>query len=285
MSAQHGWQRILSVIAVFIGVWLGLRVLFPLFLPFLLGWFIAVLALPPAKLLQKKLHFRRNAACFFSVTAVLALLLGAAGLLVSLTVREAAALAGDLSGLAGQLSRGVDTARSWAVNLASRAPEGLSGALEQVVENLFSSGSGILERGAGFLLDLAGRVAEGLPRGLVLLGTAVLSGYLIAPRLPELSARLAAWPSWQRRWRPALLRLRSSAGQWLRAQLKLSGVTFLIVLAGYLILGVENVLPLAVLTALVDAVCLAPARCCCPGLWSASSAASPSGPRGCWGSM
>lgn len=249
-----GWKRAAAAVAAFVGVWLGLRYLFPIILPFLLGWCLAALAEPGTKFLQKKLHFRRNAASFLSLTVTLVGSVGALGLLVALSCREAVAMAGGLSKVAAQVTAGIDSVQNWAVNLASKAPEGLSEPLTRTVDNFFSGGSGILERGAGALLDLAGHTAEGLPRGLLLLGTAVISGYLISARLPVLGRRLTEHPAWNRRWRPVLLRLRSAAGCWLRAQVKLSGVTFAIVLAGFWLLRVDNVLAMAVLTALVDAV-------------------------------
>ena len=42
MSLQHGWKRTLSVALTFVAVWLCLRYLFPLFLPFLLGFSVAL---------------------------------------------------------------------------------------------------------------------------------------------------------------------------------------------------------------------------------------------------
>ena len=90
--------------------------------------------------------------------------------------------------------------------------------------------------------------------GLVTLGTAVLASYLICQRLPALRSRLSASGAWQDRWRPALSRLLTTLRQWVKAQLKLSSVTFAIVLGGFLLLGVRQKLLMALVTALVDAV-------------------------------
>lgn len=254
MTEAGGWGKLAAVAVVFVGVWLILRYLFPIFLPFLLGFCIAVLAEGPVKFLQKKLHFRRSAASFAGVTASLAALAAAVGTLVTVLFRETTSLARGLSGAAERITAGVGSVRDWAVNLASHAPEGLAEPLEDSVRDLFSSGSSLLSRGADAVLDLAGHAAEGLPGTLLLLGTAVISGYMISAQLPALTRRLTAHPGWKNRWRPALLRMKNAALSWLRAQLKLSGVTFVIVLAGYWLLRVKNLLPMALLTAVVDAV-------------------------------
>ena len=77
MSTRHGWKRLLAVIGVFLSVWLSLRYLYPLFLPFLLGLAFALAAEPVAKFLQEHFHWRRDPAVFAAVTAILALLTAA----------------------------------------------------------------------------------------------------------------------------------------------------------------------------------------------------------------
>ena len=254
MSTRHGWKRLLAVIGVFLSVWLSLRYLYPLFLPFLLGLALALAAEPVAKFLQEHFHWRRDPAVFAAVTAILALLTAAGAALGTLAVRRAAALAGGLSALAGQAAEGLTTARHWCLEIVALAPESLSRPLEQSVRELFENGGGLLDRAAAAVLGLAGHAAQHIPGSLVTLGTAVLASYLICQRLPALRRRLSASGAWQDRWRPALSRLLTTLRQWVKAQLKLSSVTFAIVLGGFLLLGIRQKLLMALLTALVDAV-------------------------------
>ena len=254
MSLNHGWKRNAAIIAAFVGVWLALRYLFPLFLPFLLGLAVALAAEPAAKFLQKNLHWPRGIAAFAAVTAALGALAGALALALTVLVRRTASLARTFGGAAEQVTAGVNTLRSWAIDLAAKAPAGLAQPLSQSVSNLFSNGGGLLDRGAEAAFDLAGHAAQHLPGILVTLGTAVLASYMIAAQLPALRARVTALPAWQNRWKPTLLRLKAVAGSWLKAQLKLSAVTFGIVLGGLFLLGIKNKLALALMTALVDAV-------------------------------
>lgn len=254
MSTHHGWKRLLAVIAVFVAVWLSLRYLYPLFLPFLLGLILALAAEPPAIFLQERFRWRRRPAIFAAVTGVLVLLAGAAALLGAALVRRAATLAGQLGTLAGQAARGMTTVRSWAMELASGAPGPLAQPLSRSVRALFEDGGGLLDRAAAALFGMAGQAAQQLPGSLVTIGTAVLASYLICERLPALRRRLGASSAWQSRWRPALVRLGRTGKAWLKAQLKLSAVTFSIVLGGFFLLGVRQKLLMALVTALVDAV-------------------------------
>lgn len=254
MSTQRGWKRIFSVIAVFVAVWLCLRYLYPLFLPFLLGLAVALPAEPLAKILQEKWHWRRHPAVFAAVTAILSILIGSAATVGTFLVRRAAALAGSMSMLAGQAAEGLTTVRDWAVALAARAPEPVCHSLHRSVQELFEDGGGLLNRAAAVLFGIAGHAAQQIPGSLVTLGTAVLASYLLCERLPALRHYLAVSPAWRERLRPTLSRLAHTGKSWLKAQLKLSGVTFAIVLGGFLLLGIRQKLLMALLTATVDAV-------------------------------
>ena len=254
MSLHHGWKRAGSVGLTFVAVWLCLRYLFPLFLPFLFGLAVALAAEPFAFFLQQRLHWSRRWAGAGAVTSFLAVAGAALWLAGSFALERAMHLAGSLDGAADQLAAGIETLRIRAVSLASRAPGGLAQPLSRSVQELFTDGSALLNRGTDAALNLAGQAAQQLPGSLVTLGTAILAAYMLCPRLPRLRARFTAMPLWQKRLCPALLRLKSTAKCWLRAQLRLSAVTFGIVLGGFLLLGVKNKLALAALTAAVDAV-------------------------------
>lgn len=252
MSLHHGWKQGGMVIGVFLLFFVALRYLFPFFLPFMLGLFLALLAEPLAKFLLR-LGWSRSAAAFAAVTAVLALAAGTVWLTGAVLADRAAALARTFSGTAGQLNAGLQTLKDYAGSLVSRAPAGLAEPLGQSVEALFQ-GRGLTDRAADAVLSLVGRAAQDLPGLLVTLGTALLSAYMLCARLPDLRARAAALPVWQKTLCPAWNRLRRTAGQWFRAQIRLSAVTFAIVLGGFFLLGVRQKLPMALFTALVDAV-------------------------------
>ena len=238
MSLHHGWKRASVVALTFLAVWLCLRYLFPLFLPFLLGLAISLSAEPFSFFLQEKLRWRRSCAAAAAVTGFLLVAVSALWLLGATAVERAMHLAGSLGGAAEQLSAGFETVRIWAVSLASKAPGGLAQPLTASVEELFQGGGALLHRGADAALSLAGQAAQRLPDSLVTLGTAVLAAYMISARLPRLIARFTAIPLWRKRLRPALLRLKNTGKCWLRAQVRLSAVTFGIVLGGLVLLGV-----------------------------------------------
>lgn len=254
MSLHRGWKRIGSIVLSFIVLWLCLRYLYPIFLPFILGLAAALAAERPAKIFRQRLRLGAGAAVFTAVTGIWAALAGILALTVILLLRRAASLAGSLSDLAAQAAGGITTVRDWSIRLASKAPPELSQPLTRSLRDLFSNGGGLMDRGTEAAFDFAGQVAQHLPGALMTLGTAVLSSYLICARLPALRRKLSGDPAWQTGWRSALTRLLRNGKSWLKAQLKLSAVTFAIVLAGFFLLGIRHKLAIALLTALVDAI-------------------------------
>lgn len=238
----------------FLGFWLIMRYLFPIILPFLIGFGIAAVSAPGIRFLQERLHIPRTAACVLAVTLELILIAGLLGLLCALGYRELTALAGGIPEAARQLTDGIGQMRQWLLDLVRRLPAGMSGALERMVTELFAGGSVLVERLTSGMMGVIGMLLGGLPGGAMLLGTAVLSGYMIAAQLPAIQRRLAAGSFWRGRVEPVLEGLRSTVGCWLRAQVKLAGITFGIVWAGLALLGTGKSLLWALGIALVDAV-------------------------------
>lgn len=251
---KGGSRKIWILLLIFLGVWLGLRYLFPIILPFLLGWGLAAMAEPGTKFLQKKLHFPRCAASGTAVTLTLALLLTLLWFLAAIGYREMTLLAKGLPGLVTELTGRIALVRDWVIALIDRVPEGLAAPVRQAVSELFAGGSVLIEKATDTLLRFAGHMVEGIPGGALLAGTAVISGYMISAQMPALAERLRQNSIWSQRIRPAVQRLRCVAGRWLKAQLKLSGITLAIVWAGFLLLRIQNSLFWAFVTALVDAV-------------------------------
>ena len=128
--------------------------------------------------------------------------------------------------------------------------------LTKSVLGLFGSGNQLVQQIAQRIPVIATSLLSHVPDGALTLFTAVLSAFMISARLPELrlwlrrqlsEGPLAKLPG-------TLRKVRSALAGWLKAQLKLSGLTFSILLAGFLILGVSYAPVWALLIAVVDAV-------------------------------
>ena len=176
----------------------------------------------------------------------------ASGSVTSLNAPDARAdvilsLGGD-----GTLLRGAQYALSWdaallGVNLGRVGflAEGEADALPRLLDKVIR-----------YILGLAGSILSHIPDGALSLGTAVISSFLISARLPKIK-------SWLKKRLPeeklkpaadALKRMKNAVGGWLTAQLKLMGITFLILNAGLLLLRVRYPVLAALVITVVDAL-------------------------------
>lgn len=252
---KRSLYTILTLVGTILVLWLGLWYIFPVLLPFLLGGALAAGVEPLVKLLQKKLRFPRFLASLVCVSLGIILLLGVLTLLAALTVLQLRNLSGAVPALTQTAQTSLAVLEDWLLSLADGAPDPLRPGLIQGVREIFSGGSALLERMAEWGLGLATGILGRIPGGLLGLGTTVLSAYMISGKFPLLRQKLLALLS--RRdgnILKALLGLKEAVLGWIKAQCKLSALTFCVAAAGFAVLGIRQWLLWAALTALVDAV-------------------------------
>lgn len=246
--------KLIRLALLFLGVWLALRFLLPLALPFLLGAAVAVGAEPLVKLAG--LRLKRGAAAGIGVSATLLLLTTLVFLLGSVAFRELGLLAGILPQLADSALAALTAAQDFLLGLTANMPDTVRPAVDQGILELFGSGSAVMRQLAQRLPGMAGSVITHVGSGALTLGTGILSAYLISARLPKILAfcRAKLPDVLYSRYLPALGRLRKALFGWLRAQCKLGGISFLILTGGFLLLGIPYAPVWALLIALVDAL-------------------------------
>ena len=241
--------------SVFLWVWLFLRYLLPIFFPFLLGIGLAFLAEPMVEFFSCRLRFPRSAAAGLGVSAAFSFLTLLLALICAFFFREMRYVAGVLPNLEQTARSGISLLESWLIGLTNQFPLSIGAPLQQNIRELFSGGTALLDKGVRYILGLAGNLLTRVPDSALTLGTAILSGFMISAKLPKLR-------SWFRRHlpqekiRPVLegaKRAKSALGAWLLAQLKLSGVTLLLLSGGLLLLRIPYGLLWALGISVLDA--------------------------------
>ncbi len=256
MKAKKIRRTVLIAVSAALCLWIFFRFLFGILLPFFIALAIAALVEKPVTFLREKAGIPRGAASFFCVLLILAAL-GAAifflcrGVLSELTrfLRELPSLA---EGIAGPLQRLEEKLFS----LADRLPDGIGSGLHAGLERFFASGAGLGAKLYEWLFSFASGFLTKLPATVLFLVTTILASFMFCCELPKLRRWLQKkLPSiWREHICTVGERLKSSLGAWLKAQLKLMGVTFLIVTLGLMLLGVDFPLLMSLLITLVDAL-------------------------------
>lgn len=236
-------------------VGMGLLLL-PVTLPVALGVALAVLLEPVVLGLQRRLGLGRTAAAGIGVTGVLLCVGGGVYLLGGILVHEAAGLSDRIPQILESIAQGTARLTELVERAAQGLPEGVADALTAWSEGLLS-GSGTLARTLyDGIFSLASRVLGALPGILFFLMTAVLSTYFAAGELPRLKDLGRTYlPSAVKRWAAAGARgMKTALRGWVWAQIKLMSVTFLVLTAGFLLLGVGSPVLLGALICLLDAL-------------------------------
>lgn len=247
--------KILRFAAIGLGSYLAIRYLLPIFLPFLIGAGLALAAEPLVRFLCSRFRLRRGAAAGIGVSLAFSFLIFFVIVLFGLVIREVRVLTLILPDLENSVRAGMDSLSGWLLNLSASAPAGIRSVLRQNVTEFFSGGSALLDRVTDYLLRLASGILSHVPDSFLGFGTAVISSFMISAKLPKIRQALHVRIPVQK-LRPALetlSRLKTALGGWLKAQLKLSCVTFLITLLGFFLLSIPYAPVWAVLVALVDA--------------------------------
>ena len=252
--SRKSFSNLLPLLGIFLALWLGIRFLLPIGLPFLLGGFLAFAAEPTVGLLSKKLP--RAAAAGLGVCTTLVLILCVFFLLMALLVREMGILAGALPNLEETATEGLSALEGFLLELTDRTPAGVRPLLSQAVTGVFSDGTAVMDRLTHWIPGAATKILGHIPGSAITLGTGILSGFMVSARLPKLKLwfRTQVEDTKLQKYLPMVSQVRHALGGYLKAQLKLSGLSFLILLCGFFLLKIPYAPVWALFTAVVDAI-------------------------------
>ena len=240
----------MSIAAGAAAFFLFARFALPLCAPFLAGAALALAAEPAVSFFEKRLRLPRGAAVGIGVSMTF-FFLGAAVLLLCATLfRELGSVIPNLEQTA---QSGINTLHTFLLELSQRSPDTLRPILRDNVDALFSDGAAMVDRGIGWSLSLAGSLLSHVPDSALGLGTGILSGYMISFRLPrfrEILFRQETLKPLRAGWG----RIKTAVVGWLRAQLRLMGMTALVLALGLTMLRIPYALLWALGIAVVDAL-------------------------------
>ena len=250
----QGIKKALTLAGILLGIWLTVRFFLPLSFPFLLGGALALAAEPMVGFLCSRLRLPRPAAAGLGVTAAFCLLILLVLLLCALILREIAAVVRILPNLQETLSGGLSSLSAWALELTQRMPTGIRDLLERNIRDFFSGSSELLSQVFRFFLGLTGGVISRVPGSALVLATAVISSYMISARLPRIRNLLRSKLPRERikKLLDGINRLKSVLFGWIKAQLKLMGLTWVILTLGLVLLRIPYAPLWAAAVALVD---------------------------------
>lgn len=251
------FRMILNIVIPLLGlclvIFLGPRLLH-FFMPFVVGWILALLANPLVRFLERRVKLVRRHGSMLIIIAALAIVIGlfyGAGLLV---YREMGSFLADAPEIYQSVIAEIENALQNGRKLAEYFPQNLQPPLLAFSDNLDGLFGKLVSRAAEPTVQIAGHVAKSIPNLLVNMVIIILSSYLfLADResimrwLKEhLPAFVFCYIEYMKRDAKGLI------GGYFLAQFRIMCVVALILAAGFLVLGVRYGVLLAFLTAILD---------------------------------
>lgn len=248
---------ILNIIIPLTGLYLvcvwGPRVL-GFFIPFVIGWMIALIANPLVRFLEKRLKIVRKHGSMLIIAGVLALIISLLYFVLGKAYVEIREFIGDLPALYDSAAAEIRGAVQNGNRMFEFLPDEFRTAVMQFTENIGTYVGDLVSKAAAPTVEIAGNVAKGLPNVLVNTVITILSSYLFIAEQDKILA-------WMRRYAPKfVLRYaeylkkdaRGVIGGYFLAQFRIMFVVAGILAVGFLFLKVKYGLLLAVLISMLD---------------------------------
>lgn len=251
------FRMILNIVIPLLGlclvIFLGPRLLH-FFMPFVVGWILALLANPLVRFLERRVKLVRRHGSMLIIIAALAIVIGlfyGAGLLV---YREMGSFLADAPEIYQSVIAEIENALQNGRKLAEYFPQNLQPPLLAFSDNLDGLFGKLVSRAAEPTVQIAGHVAKSIPNLLVNMVIIILSSYLfLADRESIMLWLKGHLPAFIFRYIEYMKRdAKGLIGGYFLAQFRIMCVVALILAAGFLVLGVRYGVLLAFLTAILD---------------------------------
>lgn len=258
MEERRKYIRIvLNILVPLLGIYVvffwGPRLLV-FFMPFVIGWILALIANPLVRFLEKRASIVRK----HSSVALILLVVGG---LIALIYLAAARLILEIRGFVETLPQLFESIRGdleQAVENLTRLiaflPDDIENTLLEIGQNLGDYVTSLFQTAAAPTVEMAGHVAMGIPNVLVYTVVTILSAYFFIVEQDSLRQQFRRLAP-----QPVLLYcgyvkrdIKRLIGGYFLAQFRIMFVVAFILLAGFVILGVPYGFLLAILIAMLD---------------------------------
>lgn len=256
-GAKKYIRIVLNIVIPLLGLYLACvwgPKLLDFFMPFVIGWLIAMAANPLVRLLERHVKLVRRHGSFLIIVGALSLVIGLAWLGLRILYRELSGFLDALPELYENALTDIAGALENSRQLLDYLPEVLRTPLVQMTDNVSGSMSALFSVAAQPTVEIAGNVARKIPNLMVSTVIMLLASYFfLADRDGLMNWLHTHLPASFFRYADYLKRdARGLIGGYFLAQFRIMFVVAAILAAGLFILGVRYSLVLAVCIALLD---------------------------------
>ena len=251
------WQvavsLLFSLLATAAFVIVGMKVLALMF-PFVVGWVIAMIASPLVNWLEEKFNIVKKLGSALVVILVLALIVLILYFSISKLVTETISLLENIPQLYKELEAGLDQIGNSLQGIFHRLPPQFQEGWDNILLNMDQKVGTFITKISEPTVAAAGNFAKRVPSYLISIIVAIMSAYLFTVEHEEVLvwAKKTAPPSVVKRMTLVSDNLKYAVGGYLKAQIKIMGVVFLILWVGLTLLQVHYAVLIAIVIAFLD---------------------------------
>ncbi len=224
------------------------------FMPFVIGYLIALIASPMVRFFEEKLKIRRKAGTAFVIIAVIALVVLGIYLIGAKLIEEAIGFAEALPQMWSNIEVEIQKIGENLEVLYSRLPDNVQDAISSVTDTL-SSYVGEVVGGIGTpTIAAVGNFAKQLPTVLIGMIMTLLSAYFFVAEKHTLSGFVERYMPKSLKQRYLLIKrsLSRAVGGYLKAQLRIEVWMYLLLVLGFALLQIDYALLIALGVAFLD---------------------------------
>lgn len=224
------------------------------FMPFVIGWIIAMIANPLVRFFEEKLKIRRKAGTAFVIIAVIALVVLAGYLIGAKVVQEAIGL---VNGLPEMWNSAEEDFRMIGKNLDvlySRFPEDIRSTISNIGEQMEGFVGDLVGRAGTPTIEAVGNFARNLPTVLIGIIMCMLSAYFFVAEREYISVKVKSHmpETFTYHWNMMSRSFRRAVGGYFKAQFKIEVWMYLLLVFGLSVLKVNYALLIALGIAVLD---------------------------------
>ncbi|WP_075720704.1 sporulation integral membrane protein YtvI [Roseburia sp. 499] len=226
------------------------------FMPFVIGWIISMIANPLVHFLEKKLKVVRKHGSMITIIGVLAAVILVGYLAGAKLVSEAINLIDSVPQIYENFQEDFEEIGDNLQIFYDRLPKSMQKSISNATENLSGYISGAVQAIGEPTFEAAGNFAKNVPGTLIGIIMCIISAYFFTAdrenilNLLEKSIPDGIW----KRCSTVISDLKHVVGGYFKAQFKIMGVVYIILVIGLLILKVDYVLLVGLLIAFLDAL-------------------------------
>lgn len=224
------------------------------FMPFLIGWIVALIANPLVHFFEQKLRIKRKAGSAIVIVAVIGGVIFLGYLLVSKLVTECSGFVADLPVLWENTSDLVKRGGENLSGLYLRFPADLRESISQLSENLGEYISSVVNELGEPTVNTVGNIVKNIPSFIISFFMCLLSSYFFIAEKELIVDFLKKYipDSVGEKWRIMYSSLTGAVGGYFVAQFRIECIIYVMLFIGLWLIGVEYSFLIALVIAFLD---------------------------------